>query len=68
MTVPNAGRNSLIIARHLQLEFGVGDWVLLLTKNLIMHGGWKLAQQIDWDFCTVQERVGAVTYRLSLLE
>ena len=41
--------------------------MLLSTKHLRMHGGWKLAQQWIGTF-VVQERVGTVAYRLALLE
>ena len=65
--MPNTGKKQSHDCQHLQLEFGVGDWVLLSTKHLRMHGGQKLAQRYIGPF-VVQERVGAMAYRLALPE
>ena len=58
-------QKTLLDAHHRQLEFKVGQKVLLSTKNLKLPGSWKLHPRRFGPFKVLQH-VGAAAYKLDL--
>ena len=52
-------------ARCRHVEYAIGDKVLLLTKNLRLHGTRKFRDHFVGSF-VVTERIGSMAYHLDL--
>ena len=66
MLQAQAYQNKYVDVRHRDVEYAVGDKVLLSTKNLRLHGIRKFHDHYIGPFI-VLERIGKTAYHLDLL-